>query len=529
MLLHEFRSVKKRSKLIEHTLTEADVEFGPETGRELYPAGYENDGRFILHVVSDLLPRIKDDELTLKVMRDVEAIERGEASKENIKSVMAVFKSAKDQGLVKKYQDAKGKFDKDYKDDDEEDVEEADLKEAYIKTSLDAIKTLGALRKIGKSIENGQETYDGNLANMYVNDVYDVISWVENNLDTNEPNYRKVSGPVIELRKKAKGMERETGSGSDGYFGNQIVNTLYPLMQWIDMNSEGMEESKVNEANPAKMSDKVLKSRIDQMQDALKSDSKSPALNHELKRLNKELKKRSKVEEDDFEEDNAFNSAAANAKKAGKSHFTFNGKKYKVKMDGKTADALTDDVNEGYDMSDEARELVLYAENDSQLYTQSAVPIMKNLTRKFKKGTYDPALAVKLWKYHADRAAQKYGKDHGNKDGLKIFSPADRREAAKYFEEYWTAELNAGNTMESKVTENKDQALRELRDIMNELEGLGDAAASIMQEHFPSQYSQGEAYDAFNFGTSSNKYNTTLESLINDIAQGGDSEDEDDF
>jgi len=412
MLLHEFRSVKKRSKLIEHTLTEADVEFGPETGRELYPAGYENDGRFILHVVSDLLPRIKDDELTLQVMRDVEAIERGEASKENVKSVMAVFKSAKDQGLVKKYQDAKGKFDKDYKDDDGE---------------------------------------------------------------------------------------------------------------------EDMEESKVNEANPAKMSDKVLKSRIDQMQDALKSDSKSPALNYELKRLNKELKKRSKVEEDDFEEDNAFNSAAANAKKAGKSHFTFNGKKYKVKMDGKTADALTDDVNEGYDMSHEARELVLYAENDRELYTQSAVPIMKNLTRRFKKGTYDPALAVKLWKYHADRAAKKYGKDHGNNDGLKMFSPADRREAAKYFEEYWTDELNAGNTMESKVTENKDQALRQLRDIMNELEGLGDAAASIMQEHFPSQYSQGDAYDAFNFGTSSNKYNTTLESLINDIEQGGDSEDEDDF
>jgi hypothetical protein len=64
---------------------------------------------------------------------------------------------------------------------------------------------------------------------------------------------------------------------------------------------------------------------------------------------------------------------------------------------------------------------------------------------------------------------------------------------------------------------------------MSELEGLGDAAASIMQEHFPSQYSQGEAYGAFSFGSSSNKYNTTLESLIQDIEQGSDSEDEDDF
>jgi hypothetical protein len=392
MLLQEFSSVKKKSKLVEHALTEADVEFGPETGRELYPAGYESDGRFILHVVSDLLPRIKDDELTLKIMRDVEAIERGEASKENIKSVMAVFKSAKEQGLVKKYQDAKGKFDKDYKDDEED-----------------------------------------------------------------------------------------------------------------------MEESKVNEANPAKMSDKVLKSRIDQMQDALKSDSKSPALNYELKRLNKELKKRNKVEEDDFEEGNAYAHAVRKAK--------MDGAEKGDEIDGPGGKKIK---LEDHDMSHEAHELVLYAENDSELYTQSAVPIMKNLTRKFKKGAYDPALAVKLWKYHADRAAKKYGKDHGNDDGFKIFSPADRREAAKYFEEYWTDELNAGNTMESKVTENKDQALRELRDIMSELEGLGDAAASIMQEHFPSQYSQGEAYGAFSFGSSSNKYNTTLESLINDIEQGGD-------
>ena len=124
------------------------------------------------------------------------------------------------------------------------DTNEADLDEAYIKSGEDAINTLGALRKIGKRIETGDDEYEGNLANMYVNDVYDVISWVENNLDTNEPNYQKVLGPVIELRKKAKGMERELGSGKDARFGNQIVNTLYPLMQWIEMNAQG---SKVKE------------------------------------------------------------------------------------------------------------------------------------------------------------------------------------------------------------------------------------------------------------------------------------------
>ena len=113
---------------------------------------------------------------------------------------------------------------------------EKNLDEAYIKTSKDAIETLGNLRKIGKSIERGDGEYEGNLANMYVNDVYDVMSWLDNNANTSDAKFKQVIAPVIELRKKAKGMEREPGSGKDARFGNEIVNTLYPLMQWIEMN-----------------------------------------------------------------------------------------------------------------------------------------------------------------------------------------------------------------------------------------------------------------------------------------------------
>ena len=50
------------------------------------------------------------------------------------------------------------------------------------------------------------------------------------------------------------------------------------------------------------------------------------------------------IDEVDIDEDNAFNSAAAEAAKRGDSHFEFNGKKYPVKMDKKTADGLTDDI-----------------------------------------------------------------------------------------------------------------------------------------------------------------------------------------
>jgi len=83
-----------------------------------------------------------------------------------------------------------------------------------------------------------------------------------------------------------------------------------------------------------------------------------------LEALTKHMSERD-VDEADFDEDNAFNTAAAQAKKAGKSHFSFNGKKYKVKMDASTADALTDSVNESVIAEGEMEnaELVLAAKS----------------------------------------------------------------------------------------------------------------------------------------------------------------------
>ena len=59
------------------------------------------------------------------------------------------------------------------------------------------------------------------------------------------------------------------------------------------------EEVDLDEANPAKMSDEVLKSRLDQLQKSLDTRGDSPAIQHEIKRLNKEIKKRESVDEDD--------------------------------------------------------------------------------------------------------------------------------------------------------------------------------------------------------------------------------------
>ncbi len=56
-------------------------------------------------------------------------------------------------------------------------------------------------------------------------------------------------------------------------------------------------------------------------------------------------------------------------------------------------------------------ELKLFVENDSELYHRRAKPIMDNLLRKIRKGTYNPALAPKAFQYLADDGAKKYDKE----------------------------------------------------------------------------------------------------------------------
>lgn len=63
----------------------------------------------------------------------------------------------------------------------------------------------------------------------------------------------------------------------------------------------------------------------------------------------------------------------------------------------------------------------------------------------------------------------------------------------------------------------KEQAKQELKEIMGQLEDLGQEAAGIMQQHFPQIYRSGEAYGAFEFGWSRNQYDTTFASLLKDL------------
>lgn len=86
---------------------------------------------------------------------------------------------------------------------------------------------------------------------------------------------------------------------------------------------------------------------------------------------------------------------------------------------------------------DHVDELLLYATNDEPSY-RHAQAIMRNMAAKARRGVYDPHLAVKAWLHWADRAAAQYSKEYGT--GSAIFSPSDRREAAKRAVDYYAEE-----------------------------------------------------------------------------------------
>ena len=73
-----------------------------------------------------------------------------------------------------------------------------------------------------------------------------------------------------------------------------------------------------------------------------------------------------------------------------------------------------------------------------------------------------------------------------------------------------------------KVNEVQDrtEALDKLRDMLEDLKYMSREANELLSSYFPSAHDRAEAYGALDFGTSSNKYDTTLESIIDGLERG---------
>ena len=87
-------------------------------------------------------------------------------------------------------------------------------------------------------------------------------------------------------------------------------------------------------------------------------------------------------------------------------------------------------------LSDEMKELKLYIDNDSSLYRQRYIPILKNLSRKKKQGKYRKGLASKAFMYLIDDGAKRYVRSYGG-DARDVFPKRQRKNLAKdYVEEF---------------------------------------------------------------------------------------------
>lgn len=99
-----------------------------------------------------------------------------------------------------------------------------------------------------------------------------------------------------------------------------------------------------------------------------------------------------------------------------------------------------------YKDKDAAREIQLYADNDSMLYHQRRLPILKNLSKKYKKGTYDVEKAAKLWRYYIDAAMQKYHREFGSRGKWSnLLSVPDRNLLALDYAKHTKDEFDLGN------------------------------------------------------------------------------------
>ena len=79
------------------------------------------------------------------------------------------------------------------------------------------------------------------------------------------------------------------------------------------------------------------------------------------------------------------------------------------------------------------------------------------------------------------------------------------------------------------LNSNQREGIIELQGILDQAAQLGEEAKDIVHLYFPSEMRSAEAYDIFNFGSSANQYDNTLESFINDIEQSADEYDGDEL
>lgn len=117
-----------------------------------------------------------------------------------------------------------------------------------------------------------------------------------------------------------------------------------------------------------------------------------------------------------------------------------------------------------------ARELVMYIENESDLSPDGprgqGRSTLLTMLRKYRKGTYDPTLAVKQFSYLVESGAKRYAKEFGSseREWSTMFTPATRQEAARQLEASFhsSAEQGEYDRVDTKIGAREPQGAREI-------------------------------------------------------------------
>ena len=113
------------------------------------------------------------------------------------------------------------------------------------------------------------------------------------------------------------------------------------------------------------------------------------------------------------------------------------------------------------------------------------------------------------------------------KDALKNPKKADLNKDGKLsdYEKKRGAAIEKSMTKEGIINEDKQEAADELQMIMEQLYELSDQAKMIFRNNFPREYSRLDAYGALDFGTSSNRFDVTLEGTLENLDMEDNDED----
>lgn len=96
---------------------------------------------------------------------------------------------------------------------------------------------------------------------------------------------------------------------------------------------------------------------------------------------------------------------------------------------------------------------------------------------------------------------------------------ATEKEEEKFHKKLDTLVHNTFGKRKEELKEGSLDAIRELHNLLEELYSISEQVKSIMKDEFPVDFRKGEAYGAFDFGTSANAYDTTFESILDSLEE----------